>query len=137
MKSRIAAAAITLAGVVGCGNTSPEKHTFTIEGPVLVVGERSITMMPRNIVETEGKASKWFKETKPTQVHNNYNNDSCDRKTIGKTFSTSNQPEPLSEVEVGEWVRVEGAILESHDSCGENASSDYRPVYIKAQEMLR
>ena len=68
------AAGFLLFLTAGCvdPNYAGEGNDFTIRGPVQEVGERSVTILPVEVIDANGNAVDWFHPDDPTQVHDNY-----------------------------------------------------------------
>jgi hypothetical protein len=103
---------IALAGLAltaaACANYKGEGNSFDIEGPVIGVGDHSISIYPQRIVGAEGKAHGWFAPKDKTQVHDNYRDSWCDIKRVGDVFALDGQSESTKDVKPGDWVELQG-----------------------------
>lgn len=132
------AAGALLLLTAGCAkNYEGDGNSFTIRGPVQEVGDNSITILPVDVVDAEGKSIDWFEADDATRVHDNYNNEWCNQKDVGEVFDTAGDPQGLADVQEGEWVELQGSIRESKETCGKYARWEHRPVFETATEQPR
>lgn len=133
------AAGLLLFLAAGCAepNYAGEGNNFTIRGPVQEVGERSVTILPAEVIDANGQAVEWFHPDDPTQVHDNYKDGSCDITTVGNAQDRSGATESLEDIQEGEWVEIQGQIRESKTSCGKSPMWEDRPVFVSVEELPR
>lgn len=132
-------AGFALLAAVGCSSPDYEGEgdEFVIEGYVVDVGERSLKVVPTDIIEARGHAGDWFTEGDETRIHNNYKNDWCNIKTIPNEVLTLDGGTELEDLEINDWVQVEGNVRESKESCGKTPAWDHRPTFGEVHEILR
>lgn len=132
------AAIATLSACTDSTDYGGEGDGFTLRGPIVAVGERSIKISPQVIVDANGDATGWFAEGKVTQVHNNYEDDGCDIHEVGNVIlDRAGHTEELDDLKKGEWVEVDGRIRDSKTSCSDSPFWDQRPVFDEVRELLR
>ena len=141
MESKLARAALLvgLGSVIltGCVDYKGEDSQFVISGPVVDVGEKSVTILPQNVQDAQGEAIGWFESADETQVHDNYKNNWCNIKEVGREFSRNGQVQGLRDVQAGEWVELRGNIRDSKVVCGKTSTWETRPVYTELLEIPR
>lgn len=121
--------------LAGCSNLSGEGNEFKVEGRVVSVGDRSVTVETVRVDEAHGDAKGWFDDGKKHQVHNNYKDNWCDMKTVGHEFTAAGVPESLDDLQTGELVELDGKIRDSYTYCGKYAHYQERPVFDKLTEI--
>lgn len=118
-------------------------NEFRLYGHVTDVGNASITVKVTKVEDAEGAARKrYIKKSeiprigRETQVHNNYEGPDCEEVYVGSTYDKEFQPIPLSDIDEGDYVLLEGNIRESKVDCGTDSEDwDHRPVYILARQV--
>ena len=139
-RSLATAASLTL--IASCGsfdrNYEGSGNEFTIRGPITDVGEKSIKIYPKEVLNAEGAAEGWFSEDAVTQVHNNYGDSGCnDHEVDYQIIDEAGNPEGLDMLQEGDWVEIQGRIRESKKSCGDSPSWGETPVFDEVHEILR
>jgi hypothetical protein len=121
----------------GCSeiNYEGKGNHFVIEGPITEIGDQSVRIKPTDPISLEGKSEHWFNTNNggTNQIHNNYQDDGCSERHVDRE---SNEIQ-MKNLQVGEWIKVEGDIRESKDACGKHPAWSERPVFTSVQEIAR
>lgn len=113
----VLAVALGSFAVAGCTNPEGTGNDFHLRGKIENVGEQSITVRTKQILQEDGESEDWFSVGDHNQLHDN-----CDchgifnsRKQYGSVYALGGTPSELSSLKEGQCVDAIGKVRDDDD----------------------
>ena len=139
MRRRALLLALLLFACVACADYDGENDGFVVTGKIAKITDNSVILEdPITIEEHHGDAvdylasgGGWF-DNNHREFHDNYNGD-LGRKYVGAEYDSNNVEIQLTDLKVGQYVRLRGRIRDSN--VGD--STEQRAVYDRLEIVLQ